>query len=66
MPKTYVKVWDPEEEEFVYIPEDEVPLSDMVPETGDDFGLWAVLCLTSGTGLAVLSMPKLKKKEETN
>ena len=26
MPKTYVKMWDPEQQMFVYIPEEDVPL----------------------------------------
>lgn len=32
VPLTFIKVWDPEIEEFVYIPEDDVPLSNAEPE----------------------------------
>lgn len=42
VPKTYVKIWDPEKEEWVYVPDGEVPLWNKVPQTGDapGAGLW--------------------------
>ena len=58
VPTTYVKVPDPEnEEEFVYIPEDDVPLFGFeIPETGDSGRtvLWAALSAVSLTGIVVL------------
>ena len=68
VPTTYVKVPDPEnEEEFVYIPEDDVPLFGFeIPETGDSGRtvLWAALSAVSLTGIVVLSLPSRKKEEE--
>lgn len=67
VPRTYVKIWDPENEEYVYIPEDEVPLADMTPETGDNrlTALWQTLCLSSMAGLGALYATKPRKKDET-
>lgn len=63
VPKTYVKVWDPEKEEWVYVPDEEVPLWNMVPETGDDSsaGLWLALAAASLLGLAAL-VPASEKR----
>ena len=53
MPTTYKKVWDPEEEEWVYVPEEDVPTTDLsipdVPNTGDAsrLALWMTLALCS-------------------
>ena len=66
VPLTYVKTWDPEEEEYVYVPEEDVPLADVTPETGDssETARWAFLCLMSAAGLAVLRSVEPRKKEE--
>ncbi|MCI9566590.1 MAG: hypothetical protein HFF54_01430 [Lawsonibacter sp.] len=66
VPKTYVKVWDPEEEEWVYIPEDEVPLADQSPKTGDGSrtALWAALAAGSLCGLAMLLPAPQKRKDQ--
>ena len=68
VPTTYVKVPDPEnEEEFIYIPEDEIPLQGFeIPETGDNGQtiLWAVLSAASLTGIVALGIPSRKKEEE--
>ena len=68
VPLTYVKTWDPEEEEYVYVPEEEVPLADVTPETGDTTAsaLWTALCLTSAAGLCALHITRPRKKEELN
>lgn len=68
VPLTYVKTWDPEEEEYVYVPEEEVPLADVTPETGDNTAsaLWTALCLTSAAGLCALHITRPRKKEELN
>ena len=58
VPKTYVKVWDPAEEEWVYILEEDVPLMDMVPRTGDISPLWYLTTLLSACGLAFLVLRK--------
>ena len=63
-----MKVPDPEnEEEFIYIPEDEIPLQGFeIPETGDNGQtiLWAVLSAASLTGIVALGIPSRKKEEE--
>ena len=67
VPRTYVKIWDPEKEEYVYIPEEEVPRADATPETGDNHltALWLTLCLSSMAGLWALYAAKRRKKDET-
>lgn len=63
VPTTYVRIWDPEKEEYVYVPEDEVPLGYLeVPETGEGFGFWKLSTLLSLLGLATLRFGR--KKEE--
>lgn len=62
-------MWDPETEEFIYIPEDEVPLTSAEPEepigdapaTGDNAPVTAMLLLlaASAAGLRVVT-----RKEE--
>ena len=61
VPKTYIKVWDPETEEYVYILDEEPPLADRTaPQTGVT-GLdgTAVLALTAAAlgagGMAALA-----------
>ena len=46
VPKTYVKLWNPEIEEWVYILDSEIPLW-YFPDTGDGSGIgfWAVMCI---------------------
>lgn len=63
VPKTYVKVWDPEKGEWTYIPEEEVPKWKGEPQTGDGSrtALWAVLAAASLCGLAVLNRRKRKQ-----
>ena len=60
VPKTYIKVWDPENEEWIYVPENEVPL--WGPRTGDTSlrELWTVLSVLSLSGLAALKFMKKK------
>ncbi len=62
MPKTYVKVWDPENEAWIYIPEEDVPLWNKVPKTGDGSRteLWAALAAASLCGAAALNLRKKK------
>ncbi|NBJ94449.1 Spy0128 family protein [Parablautia muri] len=66
VPKTYIKVADPdgEEEDFVYILDDGVPLG--APETADTSTilLWGGLCLTSVQGIVALWPRKKRKHEE--
>ncbi|MDE7010555.1 MAG: LPXTG cell wall anchor domain-containing protein [Oscillospiraceae bacterium] len=67
VPKTYVKVWDPETEQFMYIPEDEVPLFGFeTPETGDNSQrmILAGLCALSLSGIAGLIVTKRRNKKE--
>ncbi len=55
VPKTYVKVWDPRIDEWVYIPEEDVPLWGF-PLTGDNshLGLWLILSGASFAGILFL------------
>lgn len=55
VPKTYVKVWDSQMEEWIYIPEEEVPLWGF-PPTGDDSDsiLWIILSAASFAGILFL------------
>ena len=65
MPRTYIKVWDPENEEWVYIPEEDVPRIDMnVPRTGDNthIALWGTLAVLSGAGLTALVVTDKTRK----
>lgn len=63
VPRTYVKVWDPDKLEWVYIPEEEVPLWGMVPQTGDGNspGFLLVLAAVSLCGLGALKFTPQKK-----
>ena len=65
VPRTYVKVWDPDKLEWVYIPEEEVPLWGMVPQTGDGNspGFLLVLAAVSLCGLGALKFTPQKKKD---
>lgn len=63
VPKTYVKVWNPETEEWEYIDEEEVPLWSAVPETGEgsDPIFWAALAAISLGSLSALILPRKKR-----
>ena len=63
VPKTYVKVWNPETEEWEYIDEEDVPLWSAVPETGEGSGLalWSILAALSLGGLFALTLPRRKR-----
>lgn len=79
VPTTYIKVWDPDEEEFVYLPEDEVPLANMefpdeeisltddMPATGDNSltALWAVLAIIALAGIISLGVICKKRRDNT-
>lgn len=64
VPKTYVKVWNPETEEWEYIDEEDVPLWGAVPETGEGSSpvFWAALAVVSLGGLSALLMPPRKRR----
>ncbi len=71
IPTTYVKWWDPEAEEWVYIPENEIPLMNMepdpeptVPATGDGILFWLLASGASLTGLTVVRNLRRKEDEE--
>ena len=59
-----MKVWDPENEVWIYIPEEDVPLWNKVPQTGDESRteLWAALAAASLCGLAGLTLLAKKRK----
>ena len=65
VPTTYKKVWDPEEEEWVYVPEEDVPTTwkEGVPATGDSGLVWAGAALLSGGILAAVLLLKKKDKK---
>ena len=66
VPKTYVRIWDPESEEWVWVPEDEIPRGSMeAPRTGDDswISLWTALAAGSLCGLVLLASDRRKRTE---
>lgn len=66
VPTTYRKVWDPEMETWIYIPEEDVPLHRVdVPDTGDHGVFpWGLLSILSFLGLvAILFQDRRKKKD---
>ncbi|MCI8948939.1 MAG: Cna B-type domain-containing protein [Lachnospiraceae bacterium] len=68
VPKTYVKVWNPETEEFMWIPEEEVPLSGMLPKTGDTSHgvLWIFIAILSLCGIGALLFVKARRRHDTS
>lgn len=56
VPRTYLKCWNPDTREYVYLFEDEVPLSFMLPNTGDKFDklFWLAIWGLSLSGLLML------------
>lgn len=64
VPRTYIKSWDPEKETWVYIPEEDVPLWNALPQTGD----WsmskfcAMLTAVSLCGLIALAARYRKRR----
>ncbi len=77
VPQTYIKTWDPENEEYVYIPEEPTPLApitptptpfarlDTTPKTDDPNHpwFWLGLCFASILGIGVLK-PRKNKEDE--
>ncbi len=75
VPQTYIKTWDPENEEYVYIPEEPTPLApitptptpfarlDTTPKTDDPNHpwFWFGLCFASIFGIGLL---RPRKKED--
>lgn len=65
VPRTYVKVWDPEDEEWEWIPEEDVPLMSLnIPDTGDTNAVvrWGLLTLAALAGVVVLFFTELRAK----
>ena len=77
VPQTYIKTWDPENEEYVYIPEEPTPLApmtptptplarlDTTPKTDDPNHpwFWLGICLASALGIGLLK-PRKKQEDE--
>ena len=75
VPQTYIKTWDPENEEYVYIPEEPTPLApitptpfarlDTTPKTDDPNHpwFWLGLCFASILGIGLLK-PRKNKEDE--
>ncbi len=77
VPQSYIKTWDPENEEFVYLPEEPIPLApmtptptplarlDTTPKTNDPTQpwFWLGLCIASILGIGLLK-PRKKNDEE--
>lgn len=63
VPTTYVKTWDPETEEYFYVPEEEVPMA-ALPRTGDPShtGMLVVLMVVSLMGIAAFSVLRFRRK----
>ncbi len=64
VPRTYVKVWDPVNEEFIYIPEEDVPLFGLLPKTGDEERQrWLrVILALSLAGIGTLTVGERRKR----
>lgn len=64
VPRTYVKVWNRDKSEWVYIPEEDVPLWGF-PDTGDESGIgfWAAMCSISLCGLILMIRLYRKRKD---
>lgn len=66
VPRTYVRVWDPKKEEWVYLPEDEVPLAGRTsPTTADGMApvFWMFMTGLSVAGVGAFHYSKKKKEE---
>lgn len=77
VPQSYIKTWDPENEEYVYLPEEPTPLApmeqtpiplarlDTTPKTNDPTRpwFWLSLCIASVLGIGLLK-PRKKNDEE--
>ena len=59
VPKTYLKIWDPDKGEYVYILDEDVPLA---PMTGDESiaSRWAILFLGALIILSTLLSPRFR------
>lgn len=80
IPTTYFRVWDEEEEEWVWVPQiptgaasappetaqPETAPPETVPPTGDGggTGAWMLLCAASAAGLAALCLEERRKKRD--
>lgn len=62
VPRTYVRVWDPQKEEWVYLPEDEVPLAGRTSAKTAD-GMAPVLWMFM-TGLSVAGGGSIPLRQE--
>ena len=66
VPLTYVKVWDPDNEEWVYVLEEDVPLADMdnTPKTDDltRRGLWIALLIGALSAMGILLWSGSRRK----
>lgn len=66
VPRTYVRVWDPQKEEWVYLPEDEVPLAGRTSaKTADGMApvFWMFMTGLSVAGVGAFRYSKKKKEE---
>ncbi len=66
VPKTYKKVWNPDQQTFEYILDEEVPMDLMLPKTGDNSKgiLWAILWAAALAGLYILYQTRPGKRDE--
>ena len=65
MPTTYYKVWDPEADEYIWVPENELPLWYLdIPDTGDHSRplLWVLLSAGSAAGLGALWLADFRRR----
>lgn len=66
VPRTYVRVWDPQKEEWVYLPEDEVPLAGRTSaKTADGMApvFWMFMTGLSVAGVGAFHYSRKKKEE---
>ena len=60
------KVWNPDQQTFEYILDEEVPMDLMLPKTGDNSKgiLWAILWAAALAGLYILYQTRPGKRDE--
>ncbi len=71
VPRAYVKVWDPEQQTFLYIPEEDVPLFGL-PKTGHTgkrtmgWILWFAILGCVGEEMVYSSRKRRKKEDDSS
>ncbi len=61
-----MKVWNPETQQYEYIPEEEVPMAWETPKTGDDqeIGRWLMMAACALAGMGLAGFPAFRRRRE--